>query len=122
VALEHLRLLDSGDVLANVTARALELEVLLTRSVAPLPAVAAVRQRGLMVGVELAPPGPGFRFGRRVCAAAVRAGVLLRPLGDVVVVMPPLTITADEIDRIVSTLAEAITEVAGAEVAGTEAR
>jgi adenosylmethionine---8-amino-7-oxononanoate aminotransferase len=120
VALEHLRLLDSGDVLANVTARALELEVLLTRSVAPLPAVAAVRQRGLMVGVELAPPGPGLRWGRQICAAAVRAGVLLRPLGDVVVVMPPLTITADEIDRIVSTLAAAITQVAGTQVAGTQ--
>jgi adenosylmethionine-8-amino-7-oxononanoate aminotransferase len=68
-----------------------------------------------MVGVELVPPGPGLRWGRRDCAAAVRAGVLLRPLGDVVVVMPPLTITADEIDRIVSTLADAITEVAGAD-------
>jgi adenosylmethionine-8-amino-7-oxononanoate aminotransferase len=115
VALEHLHLIDKGDVLANVAARALELDVLLSRSVSPLPAVAAVRQRGLMVGVELVPPGPGLRWGRRVCAAAVRAGVLLRPLGDVVVVMPPLTITADEIDRIVSTLADAITEVAGAD-------
>ena len=57
-----------------------------------------------MVGVELAPPGPGLRWGRRVCAAAVRRGVLLRPLGDVVVVMPPLTVTADEIDRIVDAL------------------
>jgi adenosylmethionine-8-amino-7-oxononanoate aminotransferase len=74
--------------------------------------VEAVRQRGLMVGIELRPPGPGRRWGRRVCGAAVRRGVLLRPLGDVVVVMPPLTITADEITRIVSTLAEALLEVA----------
>jgi adenosylmethionine-8-amino-7-oxononanoate aminotransferase len=64
-----------------------------------------------MVGVELRPPGPGLRWGRRVCAAAVRRGVLLRPLGDVIVLMPPLTITADEIDRIVSTLAAALAEV-----------
>jgi adenosylmethionine-8-amino-7-oxononanoate aminotransferase len=41
----------------------------------------------------------------------VRRGVLIRPLGDVIVVMPPLTITADEIDRIVTTLREAIDEV-----------
>jgi len=47
-----------------------------------------------------------------VCAGTVRRGVLLRPLGDVVVLMPPLTITADEIDRIVSTLVEALSEVA----------
>ena len=40
-----------------------------------------------------------------------RRGVLIRPLGDVVVLMPPLTITADEIDRIVDVLAAAIDEV-----------
>ena len=40
--------------------------------------------------------------------AAVARGVLLRPLGDVVVIMPPLTITDIEIERIVTTLAEAI--------------
>jgi adenosylmethionine-8-amino-7-oxononanoate aminotransferase len=48
----------------------------------------------------------------------VRRGVLLRPLGDVVVVMPPLTITADEIERITATLAEAIVEVAEESHAG----
>ena len=46
-----------------------------------------------------------------MCAAAVRRGVLLRPLGDVVVLMPPLTITDAELQRIVSTLVEAIHEV-----------
>jgi adenosylmethionine-8-amino-7-oxononanoate aminotransferase len=111
VALEHLHLIESGDVLAHVRARAAQLEGCLATSVAALPATGAVRQRGLMVGVELHPPRPGLRWGRRVCAAAVRRGVLLRPLGDVVVIMPPLTITADEIDRIVSTLAEALAEV-----------
>jgi adenosylmethionine---8-amino-7-oxononanoate aminotransferase len=111
VALEHLHLIERDDVLTNVVARATQLDSLLTASVAPLPAVGAVRQRGLMVGVELDPPHPGMRWGRRVCAAAVRRGVLLRPLGDVVVVMPPLTTTADEIDRIVSTLAESLVEV-----------
>jgi adenosylmethionine-8-amino-7-oxononanoate aminotransferase len=46
-----------------------------------------------------------------VCAGAVRRGVLLRPLGDVVVVMPPLTSTEDELDRVVDVLAESIVEV-----------
>jgi adenosylmethionine-8-amino-7-oxononanoate aminotransferase len=118
VALEHLGLIERGDVLTNVGARAGQLEGLLTREVAPLPAVRAVRQRGLMVGVELAPPAAGLKWGRRVCAGAVRRGVLLRPLGDVVVVMPPLTITADEIERITATLAEAIVEVAEESHAG----
>jgi adenosylmethionine-8-amino-7-oxononanoate aminotransferase len=44
----------------------------------------------------------------------VARGVLLRPLGDVVVLMPPLTITAAEVERIVDTLVDAIAEVAGA--------
>jgi adenosylmethionine-8-amino-7-oxononanoate aminotransferase len=64
-----------------------------------------------MTGVELAPPEEGLRWGRQVCAAAVRRGVLLRPLGDVVVLMPMLTSTADEIERIVTVLAESIDEV-----------
>ena len=38
-------------------------------------------------------------------------GVLLRPLGDVVVLMPPLTTTTAEIDRVVDVLAAAIDEV-----------
>jgi adenosylmethionine-8-amino-7-oxononanoate aminotransferase len=108
VARRHLELFDEWDVLGNVSARALEMQDLLDASVAKLPAVSDVRQCGLMVGVELAPPRGGLRWGRRVCAAAVERGVLLRPLGDVVVLVPILTSTADEIDRIVSTLAASI--------------
>jgi len=119
VALEHLRLLDARDVLAGVRDRAAELDTLLAGRVAGRPGVAEVRQRGLMVGVELRPPRPGLRWGRRVCAASVARGVLLRPLGDVVVVMPPLTITADEIERIVAVLADSIAEVVGADAVGT---
>jgi adenosylmethionine-8-amino-7-oxononanoate aminotransferase len=104
VALEHLRLIESWDVLGNVRARADQLSSLLGERVAGRAAVREIRQRGLMVGVELAPPSPGLRWGRRVCAGAVSRGVLLRPLGDVVVLMPPLTTTAEEIVRIVDAL------------------
>jgi len=112
VALEHLRLVRHEALLAAVAARAAQLGRLLEEKVAPLAAVGAVRRRGLMVGIELAPPGAGLRWGRRVCAAAVARGVLLRPLGDVVVVMPPLTVTADEVERIVDTVVDAVGEVA----------
>ena len=108
VALRHLQLVGEWDVLANVSARSRQLGAGLSRHLSDHPAVGAIRQRGLMCGVELAPPEPGLRWGRRVCAAAVQRGVLLRPLGDVVVVMPPLTITADEVDRILDVLAEAV--------------
>jgi adenosylmethionine-8-amino-7-oxononanoate aminotransferase len=111
VALRQLALFDEWDVLANVVQRSEELERLLDKLVAPLPGVAEVRVRGLMAGVELAPPGEGLRWGRRVCAAAVERGVLLRPLGDVIVVMPPLTITPRQIERIVDVLAASIEQV-----------
>ena len=111
VALRHLQLIDEWSVLENVRARSEQLAKALDAEVAAKPAVAEVRLRGLMGGVELAPPKDGLRWGRRVCAASVRRGVLLRPLGDVVVLMPPLTTTASEIERIVSVLSGAIDEV-----------
>jgi len=112
VALRHLELFDEWDVLTDVRARAATLGRLLEERIEPLPAVGEVRGRGLMAGVELAPPTDGLRWGRRACAAAVRRGVLLRPLGDVVVLMPPLTITHGELERIVDVLADSIAEVA----------
>ena len=115
VALRHLQLVDEWDVLANVRARSEQLAAALAEQVAPLAAVAEVRQQGLMVGIELAPPADGLRWGRRVSAGCVDRGVLIRPLGDVVVLMPPLTTTAAEVDRIVATVAAAIAEVTEAE-------
>ena len=112
VARRHLELLEERDVLANVRARSTELRRMLRERVASHPAVRDVRLQGLMGGVELAPPRDGLRWGRRVCAAVVERGVLLRPLGDVVVVMPPLTITSPELRRIVDALEAAIDEVA----------
>jgi adenosylmethionine-8-amino-7-oxononanoate aminotransferase len=109
VALRHLELIDAWSVLANVRARSDELRALLDDRVAPHPAVREVRLRGLMGGVELDAPEDS-RWGRRVCAAAVERGVLLRPLGDVVVLMPPLTITSEELHRIVHALTGALDE------------
>ncbi|MEA2434381.1 MAG: adenosylmethionine---8-amino-7-oxononanoate aminotransferase [Actinomycetota bacterium] len=105
VALKHLELIDD-DLLRNVNERGDELERLLAERLTRH--VKEVRRRGLMFGVELE---PGERVGRRACAATTRRGVLLRPLGDVVVIMPPLTITSDEIHRIVDALDAAIEEV-----------
>jgi adenosylmethionine---8-amino-7-oxononanoate aminotransferase len=113
VALEHLRVMEAWGVLAEVRQRTAELADLLARRIAPLEHVTDVRQRGLMVGVELTPPESGLRWGRQVCAGAVARGVLLRPLGDVIVLMPPLTTTEDEIVRLVDALEGALREVTG---------
>ncbi len=110
VALRHLALFEEKNVLDNAVRRGVQLG----DALAGLPSrsdVSAVRRCGLMAGVELAPPG-GQRWGRSVCAAAVRRGVLLRPLGEVVTIVPPLTITSEEIARIVTVLTASIEEVA----------
>ncbi len=111
VALAHLRLVTAGDVLDNVGARGAELGALLAERFEASSGVRAVRRRGLMAGVELDPPRPGLRWGRRVCAGAVRRGVLLRPLGEVIVLMPPLTVTAGEVLRMVDALDASLAEV-----------
>ncbi|MBS1837480.1 MAG: adenosylmethionine--8-amino-7-oxononanoate transaminase [Actinobacteria bacterium] len=108
VARRHLELIDQWRVLANVEARSVQLGAALEERIVPLPQVREVRQQGLMVGVELAPPLEGLRWGRRVSAACVERGVLIRPLGDVVVSVPMLTTTSDEVERIVDTLVDAI--------------
>jgi len=113
VALRHLDLIDAWAVLDNVQARSEELRGLLDDRIAPRAAVREVRLCGLMGGIELAPPTGDLRWGRRVCAAAVAQGVLLRPLGDVVVLMPPLTVTSEELHRIVHALGAALDDVTG---------
>jgi adenosylmethionine-8-amino-7-oxononanoate aminotransferase len=110
VALRHLQLFAETHVLDNVAARSEQLAKRL-HALGTNRHVAEARSCGLMAGVELNPPSDGLRWGRRVCAAAVERGVLLRPLGDVVVLMPILTSTAGEIDRIVDTLEAAIAGV-----------
>ena len=108
VALRHLELIDEWDVLANVDARASEFAAALESRIAPLPQVREVRQQGLMIGIELTPATEGLRWGRRVSAACVDQGVLIRPLGDVVTAVPMLTTTPDEVERIVDVLARSI--------------
>lgn len=118
VALEHLRLVERWRVLDNVAERGAQLAALLDQRVVPLRAVGGVRRCGLMVGVELVPPVAGLRWGRRACAGAVRRGVLLRPLGDVVVLMPPLTVTPGEIERMVDALVASLDELVVGEGVG----
>lgn len=69
------------------------------------PHVGEVRQRGMMVGIELvadkaslAPYPPAMRVGHRVILHARELGVILRPLGDVIVLMPPLAISMEELE------------------------
>jgi adenosylmethionine-8-amino-7-oxononanoate aminotransferase len=85
-----------------------------------LPHVGDIRQYGLAAGIELVAdrdsrrPYPATeRRGMLVCRAARRRGVFLRPLGDVVVVMPPLTVTEEELNLLGAVLHAAISEACG---------
>jgi adenosylmethionine-8-amino-7-oxononanoate aminotransferase len=91
---------------------------LLGRLLEPLaahPAVAEVRRRGLMTGIELAPYPPELRTGHRVTLEARRRGAIVRPLGDVIVLMPPLAISERDLERLVAIVAESIGAATAAE-------
>jgi adenosylmethionine-8-amino-7-oxononanoate aminotransferase len=111
VALRHLQLMDEWKVVENVRARAAQIDHLLRRYVVPHRAVKEIRNVGLMIAVELADGAAESRLARRTCAAAVRKGVLLRSLGPNILIVPPLTTTASEIELIVHTLCAALNEV-----------
>jgi adenosylmethionine-8-amino-7-oxononanoate aminotransferase len=80
--------------------------------------VGEIRQRGFMVGIELVQdrttktPYPlERRIGHRVAMEARRRGLIIRPLGNVIVLMPPLTVTRLELARIVAVVRESIQAV-----------
>lgn len=117
VGLAHLHLLEQSSILDNVQNRAIQLGLLLDERVANHNLVDEIRQMGLLVGIELrespdpSPSDEGSTLGQKLCAAAVRRGVFLRPLGNVVPLVPPLTITDGEIVRLVDVLAASLSEV-----------
>jgi len=86
----------------------------LLQPIASHPAVRDVRRRGFMVGIELAEYPLPVRIGHRVTLEARRRGAIIRPLGDVVVLMPPLAISAEHLRRLVDVTAEAIDAATGA--------
>jgi adenosylmethionine---8-amino-7-oxononanoate aminotransferase len=77
-------------------------------TVAGMREVSEVRQLGLMVGIDLGVNDPELRLGHRVTLEARKRGVIVRPLGDVVVLMPPLSISKAELTRLIEVVAESI--------------
>jgi adenosylmethionine---8-amino-7-oxononanoate aminotransferase len=110
VALATLRVFDEESTLAALAPKVARLTARLAEFAAR-PHVGDVRQRGLIAGVELvaekatkdAYPWED-QVGARVCARARELGLLVRPLGDVLVVMPPLSIRVDQLDEMLDVL------------------
>jgi adenosylmethionine-8-amino-7-oxononanoate aminotransferase len=109
-ALATLDIFEQEETLDHVA----DLSVLLGELLVPLEQLARVkeiRRRGLMVGIELEGFPAEARAGHQVTLAARQRGAIIRPLGDTVVLMPPLAIDAEQLRRLVTITAEAIVEV-----------
>lgn len=76
--------------------------------IAAMPEVAEVRGRGFMVGIDLGEHGPNLRLGHQVCLEARERGAIIRPLGDTVVLMPPLAISESELRELLAIVRESI--------------
>jgi adenosylmethionine-8-amino-7-oxononanoate aminotransferase len=125
-ALANLDVFESSQLLESLPRKAEVLRRGLDR-IGQLEHVGEVRQRGLMAGIELVrcrPTkeafAPSLRVGMRVCRAARDQGVLLRPLGDVIVLMPPLAIDTRLLDRLCNVTCDCIDRVTR-EIATSEA-
>jgi adenosylmethionine-8-amino-7-oxononanoate aminotransferase len=113
-AIASMRLFREREVLAALPGKIAALE----RALAPArehPRVGEVRQRGLMVGIELVRDRAtkeeypyAARAGHRVCMEARPLGAVLRPLGNVVVLMPPLAMTEEQLGELARIALESI--------------
>ena len=118
-SLASLEIFETEQVLEGLGAKARQLSDELN----PLrahPYVGDIRQLGMMIGIEVVkerttnyPFNPSQQVAMRICREATRNGVWIRPLGDVIVLMPPLAISSDEITLLTQTVREAIDTVLG---------
>ncbi len=106
-AIASLELFECNRLLDHVCTTADRLWHML-QSLKDLPSVGDIRQLGYMVGIELVadketkePFDPARRIGAAVCLACRNHGVIIRPLGDVIVLMPPLAMGVSDLRTIV---------------------
>jgi adenosylmethionine-8-amino-7-oxononanoate aminotransferase len=114
-ALATLDVFEEERTLERLAPKIALLEQLLDDLVAPLEHVAEIRRCGFMCGIELAadagrgvPFDPAARTGHEVTLAARERGAIVRPLGDVVVLMPPLSIAPDTLEELVEITSDSI--------------
>ena len=113
-AIASLDLFEKNKIVDAVAVKSEKLAEMLN-ALRPLKHVGDIRQKGFMVGIELVedkesrkPFDPKRRIGAEVCQRIRRHGVILRPLGDVVVIMPPLAMEPGDLQKIVTAV---VTEI-----------
>jgi len=114
VALASLDLFETEGTLANAAAVSRAMSDAL-KDLAP--EVQEIRQRGVMVGIDLPGPDgksvPASGSGHKICMHAREMGAILRPLGNTVVLNPPLSITPDRATALVEIASRAIIHYSG---------
>jgi adenosylmethionine-8-amino-7-oxononanoate aminotransferase len=120
VALANLELFEKEKLIDKVRKDSESLKQHLARF-SNLSHVGEVRQKGFMVGIELVdsrrtrkPYAPKEKIGQKVVLEARKHGVIIRPLGDVIVLMPPLAIEESTLQELVDVTYNAIQAVTGA--------
>jgi adenosylmethionine-8-amino-7-oxononanoate aminotransferase len=119
-ALATIGLLSDGAIVRDVERKARVLRDAL-EPLRPHRCVGDIRQAGLMCGIELVADRatkaifpPGDRIGYHICLSLRDRGIFLRPLGDVIVLMPPLSSSDAELRHLAASVGAAITERLGA--------
>ncbi len=118
-ALACLDVFEKDETLKSLQPRIAMLEKWLNE-VSALPHVGEARNSGFMAGVELVrdkaarePYEYGEKKGWAVARAAMQEGVFIRPIGDVLIIMPPLVISGENLDRMLKVLGKAIEKGTG---------
>jgi adenosylmethionine---8-amino-7-oxononanoate aminotransferase len=120
VALANLELFAKDAIVEKLQPRVSMLRQRLRDEFLSLDHVSDIRQWGYMIGIELAQDKAGrksypaeMRIGHQVILAARQRGVMIRPLGDVIVMMPPLSITDGELTTLLDVVYDCTVKVTG---------
>ncbi|HXC93992.1 MAG TPA: adenosylmethionine--8-amino-7-oxononanoate transaminase [Geobacteraceae bacterium] len=118
-ALASLELFERDDLLNSLKPKIKQLQSRL-ESLRVHPHIGDIRQLGMVAGIELVrnresrePFDWAERIGVAVCREAQKHGLFLRPLGNVIVIFPPLSISSDEIDYLMDGIEKSITSITG---------
>jgi adenosylmethionine---8-amino-7-oxononanoate aminotransferase len=119
-AIANLELFEKEDILERMQSRIVYLQRRLHDDFLPLPHVSDVRHWGYMTGIELVRDkstrksyAPELRIGHKVIHEARQRNVMIRPLGDIIILMPPLSIADGELAALLDVTHDCIRAVTG---------
>jgi adenosylmethionine-8-amino-7-oxononanoate aminotransferase len=119
-AMANLDLFERERIVEKMQPRIADIHARLREKFSPLAHVSDVRQWGYMVGIELVQDkysrknyAPELRVGHKVILEARKRNVLIRPLGDIIILMPPLSISDEELAALLDVVHDCIVTVTG---------